>query len=541
MRLKLLSHFKREIDVWSLSAWIIGLILLIPMIVVFSGLFSAGPKWEHLQDTVLKNYIFNTLVLVLSVTTIALCMAVPAAWLTSLYEFPGRRLFSWILVLPLAIPTYVAAFVYYQIPEAAIPLLVKIRLEFGVDAFLKAESFIRYGTVAVFMASVLFPYIFLTVRASFSQQGKHLVEAARTLGKSPTHTFFSIALPLARPAIFAGSILVTMEVVNDYGAVHLFGIPTMTEGIFRTWFGLEDRASAVRLAGLVISGVIILIITERSLRGRARFSDTNESARSRARIQLKGLRATAAVCLCISPLLIGLIYPLYQLVIWASRTWKDVFQPAFVGNLVNSVSLALITAGVMTLISLVLAYARSLHPVPFVKVMNRTASIGYAAPGAVIAIGVMVFLGNVDQAFALFSINSFLSGTLIAISFAYCVRFLSVSLGPVQSGCMRISGSYQEASFLLGRGKLTTLLRILIPLLRGTLIAAFVLVFVDILKELPLTMILRPANFETMATTAFSLASEGRIYECAVPSLILVLTSAIGLIAIHRLLDIPSK
>lgn len=512
--------------------------LLVPMLAVMSGLLDGGPKWEHVQDTVLAKYIGNTLILVCSVTTLAMLFAVPAAWLVSVYDFPCRRTFSWLLILPLSIPTYVAAFVYYQIPEAAIPLLIKIRSTWGMDVFLQAESVLRYGTVSVLMASVLYPYIYLTARVSFSQQCRHCIEAARTLGKGSRTVFWSVALPIARPALVAGGTLVVMEAVNDYGAVHLFGIPTLTEGIFRTWFGLEDAASALRLAGLLIAGVMLILFLENLQRGRAKFSDTGDIPDHATRIQLNGFSKIGAMGVCSLPIALGLLFPLWQLLIWAWRTWGQVFQSEFFGHLVNSFSLALGTAFLLTALALLLGFAMSLHKTFWLNTTTRVAALGYATPGAVIAIGVMATFGTVDGVLSALDNDSltplFLSGTFFAIIFAYCVRFMSVSLNPVQSGMTRICSAYAEASFSLGHSKSKTLNHIVMPMLRGTLGVAFVLVFIDILKELPLTMILRPANFETMATIAFSLASEGRIHECAVPSIVLVASCAVALGLVHR-------
>tara|TARA_Y100000588_G_C14277234_1_gene934984 strand:+ start:4845 stop:6473 length:1629 start_codon:yes stop_codon:yes gene_type:complete len=531
----------RELDFWSSSAFVLGLILLLPLITVLVGLADVGPKWDHVKSTVLASYVFNTFILAVAVTFLATLFAVPAAWFVSAYEFPGRRIFVWTLVLPLAIPTYVAAFVYYQFTEAAIPLLIHIRSSWGIAAFQISELFLRFGLLVLLMASVLYPYIYLSARASFSQQRKRLIEAAQSLGHGPWSVFFTVALPLARPVLVAGASLVVMEVINDYGAVHFFGVPTLTEGIFRTWFALGDRASALRLAGFIMLAVFLVLLLEQNLRGRARYADPSSRLSVSPLQRLRGIHAFLATSICFIPLSLGLLFPTGQLLIWASKNWAKVFKADFAGHLINSMLLALVTAGVLTSLALLLSYAAKLHPVKWLRTVNGLASLGYAAPGAVVAVGVMTTVGSFDR-----FINSLLdptqfpvfvlSGTILVIGFAYCVRFLAVSLQPVRGGLSRICGTLDEASFSLGRGPGETLWRINIPLLSGTLLVAFMLVFIDILKELPLTMILRPANFETMATAAFSLAKEGRIYECAVPSIILLFAGGFGLIAIKRFL-----
>jgi len=524
--------WRREVDAWSTSTAFLALLLLLPLAAVLIGLARTGPEWAHIASTVLDGYVLNTLLLIVAVSVLSLAMAVPTAWLVSVFEFPGRRFFEWALILPLAIPTYVAAFAYIKVPEKAIPLLVWVRQAFGPEAYLQAELVLRYGLLSLLLAGVLYPYVFLSARASFSRQQSTLIEAARVLGRGPAAVFFTVALPLARPALVAGLSLVIMEVVNDYGAVHFFGVPTLTEGIFRTWFGLGDRASAVRLAGIVMVVIFLFLIGERLQRGRARFAEEAAQARPLTRRRLPAGRGVLALALCCAPLAIGFVIPLLQLLYWAfgvgslpaARSWQQ---------LGNSLWLALATAAVLTLIALVFAYAGKLHPVRWLRGLSRLATMGYAVPGAVVALGVMLCLGWLDERRSGF----FLSGTLLAIGFAYTVRFLAVAFHPLQAGLERICGSLDEASRTLGRPPLATLWRVNLPLLRGTIFAVLMLVFVDILKELPLTLILRPANFETLATIAFGMASEGRVQESALPSLLIILLGATGLMLLNRFMN----
>ena len=496
-------------------------------------MLEEGPKWGHVAETVLGEYVKNTLILVAMVSLLALLFGLLPAWLVSTCEFPGRSTFEWLLVMPLAIPTYVVAFVYFQLPEEAIPMLVKIRLEHGVDAFLAAEAILRYGLLSIILAGVLFPYLYLAARTSFAQQGKTLVEASRMLGQSVGSTFFKVALPLARPAIVAGLSLIILEVVNDYGAVNFFGVPTLTEGIFRTWFGLQDRASAIRIAGMAMGVVLLVLLVERAQRGKAKFSEQSTSSAPLSRQKLPPAKAALAMLVCLLPLGIGLLYPVFILAKWSWLTWREVLQPEFVGQLGRSLALSLVTAFALALMALLFAYTLKLHPTRWMRAANRFSTIGYATPGAVIAIGVMVAFGKIDH----WLDGAVLSGTLLAIAFAYGVRFLAVAYQPVNAGFTRISDGLDESSRLLGKPPSATLCKIHVPLLKGTLFGAAMLVFVDILKELPLTMILRPANFETLSTTAFGLAKEGRIHECAVPSLIIVVAGGVGLAILNRYLQ----
>lgn len=529
-----------EVDLWSTSTFVLALVVLAPLVTVLVGLADAGPRWDHVQSTVLPTYILNTVVLVVLVSALSFLMAIPAAWLVSAFDFPGRRVFDWALVMPLAIPTYVAAFVYLQVPEAAIPILIGIRSTFGLEAFALAETTLRYGVLSLFMAGVLYPYLYLTARASFSQQRGGVIEAAQSLGRNPRSVFFSVALPMARPAMVAGLGLIVMEVINDYGAVNLFGVPTLTEGIFRTWFGLGDRASALRIAGLTMFAVLAALWIERSQRGRTRYADSARDTGLMTMRRLRGGKAAAAVTVCGIPLVIGFLFPLGQLAVWGWATFAEVVNATFLQQLGRSLTLSVITAVVLTSIAVLFAYATKLHPTGWLHSASRLAALGYAAPGAVVAVGVMVSFGALDgwiSGAVLEEPGLLVSGTVFAIGFAYVVRFLAVPFQPVQAGMTRVCGTLDEASRVLGRGPGRTLLGINLPLLRGTIAAATMLAFVDILKELPLTLILRPANFETLATTAFGLAKEGRILESSVPSLIIVAAAGMGLFVLNRYLQ----
>jgi len=491
--------------------------------------------WNHLRETVLTSYFLNTLWLSTAVALLSILMAVPSAWFVSHFDFPGRRFFEWGMVLPLAVPTYVAAFVYRQVPESAIPLLIHIRSTYGVDAYLFTEGFIRKGILALFMAGVLFPYLYLSLRATFLVQRRGLIEAAQLLGRSPSSVFFTIALPLARPALIAGISLILMEVINDYGAVIFMGVPTLTVGIFRTWTGLGDLTSAVRLAGLMMLGIFVLLWLEHHQRGRANFAETSASTAPHLHRKLSRAKGIGAFILCLVPISIGFIIPLVQLLNWA---WISLLQKRIQfpwERMVHSLTLALGTAVILTLLSVILVYAERLHPVRWLRQPIRLASLGYAVPGAVVAVGVMTFLGKTQHLTG----NVFLIGSIYAIGFGYIVRFLAVGLQPIRAGMERVCGSLDAASRILGHSPAQTLWHINLPLIRGTLLAVTMLVFVDILKELPMTMILRPVDFDTLATLSFGLAQESRIHECAVPSLMIIFLAGLGVFGLNRML-LPS-
>jgi len=526
-------------DAWGWGVVLLTLLILLPLAVVILHLGKEGTEWGHIVKTVLAGYLRNTLILTAGVILLVLAMGLPSAWLVSAYDFPGRKVLSWLLILPLAIPTYVGAFVYSQGLESAIPLLVWIRTNLGVDAFVRAELIVRYGLLILMMSGVLYPYIYLAARSAFTLQGRTVIEAARCLGQGPSRVFWTVALPMARPAVVAGTALVVMEVINDYGAVHFFGVPTLTEGIFRTWFGMGDKTSALRLAAIVMLVVAGLRTLEQALRGRARFVEAEASGIPLSRKRLRGVEAVGAVLLCLTPLLVGFFYPVGRLGDWAWENLtsdRSVSFPALTA-LGRGFALASSTALVATLLGAIFVYAVRLRENPLRRFCGRVAGLGYATPGAVIAVGVMVLLGAIDRSHG--TGGPLLSGTLGAIGFAYLVRFFAIPLQFARAGMDRLGRSIEEASRLLGQAPLATFRRVTLPLLQGPLWAAGMLVFVDILKELPLTLVLRPANFETLATTAFSLASEARLQACAVPSLLIVATGAVGLMIMNRWLMVP--
>ncbi len=512
-------------------ALLLAALVMAPLGAVLLGVSRTGPEWEYVVTTLLGEYVKNTLILALLVSLLSLFLAIPAAWLVIRHEFPGRRVFEWALVLPLAFPTYVGAVTYLQVPEALIPALVHIRATYGTDAFLLCQTCLRYGLLAIVLASVLFPYVYLTARASFAHHSRALIEASQMLGRSSWATFFHVALPLSRPAIIAGLSLVVMEVLNDYGAVNLLGVPTLADGIFRTWFGLEDRDSAVRLAGLVTTFVLVLLAVEYIQRGRRGYAGTATDDHPLERVRLRPVGGLLAFLVCLLPLALGLLYPVWQLIRWSILTLRRSVPANFVDILWHSLGLAAASALLILAVGMLLAFTARTCRSGAWRSGFRLATLGYAMPGAVVAVGVMMITGMTDHWTA--SIFLF-SGTLGAIMFGYLTRFLAVSYQPITTGMERLCGKLDEASQLLGQGPGRTLWQVILPLMRRPLGAAGMLVFVDILKELPLTMILRPANFETLATKAFSLAKEGRLHESAVPSLSIVLTGIAVLIPLNR-------
>ncbi len=544
-RLRWRGEFRGGITPWSASALLTVALTALPLVVILFGVLGCESEiWGHLVDTVLPVYVANSAILMVGVGGLALVLGLAPAWLVSAYDFPGRRIFEWALVLPLAIPTYIIAYTYAGVFEYDnfLPSTL-VALWPGLEVWrIRAAVMSREGAM-VMMALVLYPYVYVIARASFLRQSSSVLEMARTLGRGPWDTFFRVALPMSRPAVAGGLTLVLMEVLNDYGAVKYFGVPTFTTGIFRAWFPLNDPISAMRLSGILLLFVFTLIIFERMQRGRARFDDGARGYRPTVRRGLGRKTRWLAAGVCFLPLVLGFLVPVTQLASWAGRGGSEVLDARFGRLILNSFSLALAAAVIAVSGALLIGYAARLSPTPLLRLASRVAVLGYSIPGAVVAVGVFVPFVWMDRRVNGFMTAAFdaptgllLSGTVIALIFAYVVRFMAVALNPIESGFKRLCGNLDDTSRSLGVPPLKTLLRVDLPLLRGTLISAGLLVFVDVLKELPLTLILRPFNFDTLATRAFQLATDEQLARSAIPALLIIAVGLVPVIMLNKLI-----
>lgn len=529
---------------WTASAGASILLLALPVGVVALGFFSpAGRTWGHLASTVLPDYLLNTLWLALGVGGLALTVGVGTAWLVETCSFPGRRIFEWALILPLAVPAFVAAYTYAGMFDVAGPLQAAARtLVPGLEGEFLHLDVMGLGPMILVFALVLYPYVYLTARASFGRQSRTLLEASRLLGCSHAGAFVRVGLPMARPAVAVGVALVLLEVLNDYGAVTYYGVPTFTTGIFRAWFGLGDLDAALRLSASLMAVVLLLLVLERLQRGAARFDDEGGADRPVRRRPLRGARKWAAWAACAAPVALGFAIPVVQLGYWAARTGGAVVDGSFVRTAAHSFSLAAAAAALCVVLGLHLAYAVRLQRSRASTLLSRVAVLGYSVPGAVIAVGVLVLVSWADGTLAGLPLADagalsgvLLSGTVLALVYGYAVRFMAIAFSTVESGFDRVCVDQDEAARTLGASPMATLARIDVPLLKGTLAAAAILVFVDVVKELPLTLILRPFGFETLATTAFQMAMDEQVAESASAALLLIGTGVLPVAVLDRL------
>ena len=525
----------------SMFAVVIAAFILLPVVVIVSYAIGAdGTLWQHLYDTVLNEYLINSLLLLLGVGTGVLLLGVPTAWLTSMCHFPGRRWFSWALLLPLAMPAYIIAYTYTGLLDFAGPVQTWIRelteLGYGDYWFFEIRSI---GGAIVMMSLVLYPYVYLMARAAFLEQSVSSIEVGCSLGYSRWRAMWSLALPMARPAIIAGLSLALMETLADFGTVQYFGVSTFTTGIFRTFYGFGDTAAAAQLATSLLAFVMLLVLLERYSRRRARYHSAAESKARADLIPLVGGKAGIAVALCLTPLLFGFVIPATQLLFWAVFEAQPLGWD-FVELAWNSFSLAFMAAIIAVTLAIILSYAKRTKPIKPIRIVIAMAGFGYALPGTIIAIGVLIPLAWMDH--GLIDIfeglgwdnpGLLLSGSLVALLFAYTVRFLAVALGSVQAGLDKIKPSLDHAGRSMGHGPWAILRQIHVPLMRSSILTAVLIVFVDVLKELPATLILRPFNFNTMAVRVYELASDERLVDAAPASIMIVLVGLIPVLMLH--------
>ncbi|MGH8500887.1 MAG: ABC transporter permease [Gammaproteobacteria bacterium] len=529
--------------VWDAGVLGIALILALPVLTVTGFVFyPAGEVWAHLADTVLKGYIVNSLALMLGVAAGTLLLGVSTAWVCSTCRFPGRPVFEWALLLPLAMPAYIIAYTYTGMLDFAGPLQTRLRAwtgwQYGDYWFPEIRSL---GGAIAMLSLVLYPYVYLLARAAFLDQSVCALETARSLGLSAAAAFRRVVLPMARPAIVAGVSLALMETLADYGAVQYFGVSTFTTGIFRTWFGLGDSAAAAQLAAILMVFVFVLIALERRSRKQARFHHTSQRYRPLPRFKLTGIRAAGAWAVCVTPLLFGFLVPAGQLTFWSIQTADRMVDAEFLELAANSIGLAATAAVCVLLLALVMAYGKRMRGTRPVRFAVTLAGMGYAIPGVVVAIGVIIPFAWLDNAIdagmrATFGVSTglLLSGTLFALIFAYSVRFLAVSLHAVEAGLGKINPAMDDAARSLGRPPGAVLREIHVPIMRGTLLTALLLVFVDVMKELPATLIMRPFDFNTLAVRAFELASDERLADSASAAVTIVLTGIVPVILLSR-------
>lgn len=529
---------------WLIAVTLILLLMALPVVTtIWLALSPRENIWPHLVATVLPSSLFDTIALMAGAGILTLVTGTAAAWLVTMYRFPGRALADRLLVIPLAMPTYIVAYCYVELLDFSGPVQSGLRTLFGWQS---ARDYwfpeIRSLPGAIFvMASVLYPYVYLSARASFVQQSVCALEVARTLGRTPLATLWAVALPLARPALAAGLALVLMECLNDLGAVQYLGVQTLSNSIYATWLQRSNLGGAAQIASVMLLLIVVMLTAERWARGGAKVHHTTGRYRSIPFQDLEGWRGWVAGALAILPFVIGFLLPFLQLARHAVVYAGAGLERGFFVAATNSLLLAAISAGVAVTLALVIGYARRIHPGRFTAFASQASGLGYAIPGTVLALGLLIPLAGLDNLIdgffrSTFSVSTglIITGSLLGLVIAYAVRFLAVALGSIETGLDRISPNLDAAARALGETTFSTLRRVHLPLLAPALGAAGLLVFVDSMKELPATLLLRPFNFETLATHVYSFAALEQFEEAALGALTIVVSGLVPVLLLHN-------
>jgi iron(III) transport system permease protein len=527
------------------AAWLsvaIALFLALPILAVLASLVQpAGETWRHLASTVLSRYVGNTAALLVLVAAGVISIGVVSAWLVATYRFPGVRVLEWALMLPLAMPAYVMAYAYTDWLQYTGPVQSALRAATGWQAreywFPEIRSL---GGAAVVLSLALYPYVYLIARTAFRDLSRSAIESGRLAGLSAWGSFWRVALPLARPALAAGTALALMETLADFGTVSYFALEVFTTGIFKAWLSMGDAAAAAQLSSVLLGFVLVVLLLERASRGRAAYHSQAPGKRTPP-TRLRGAAAALACVACTAPVVLGFLLPAGILVQLALGDPEARWGERLLALVGNSFIVSGVTAAVAVAVALAMAYAARISKSRAAAAANRVAALGYAMPGAVIAVGVLVPLGRLDNWLAALLEDAFgvktgllVSGTLAALVYACLVRFLAVALQTTEAGLARITPSMEDAARSLGASPVATLARVHAPLIAPSLASAALLVFVDVMKELPATFALRPFNFDTLAIEAYNLAKDERLAEAAVPSLVIVLVGLVPLLALTR-------
>ena len=522
---------------WYPLVFAIAALVLLPLSVLLLSWQAVDMQiWSHLLDTQMSRLLGNTLTLILGVGVGVSVLGVSLAWLTSLCEFPGRRWLDWALMLPFAIPAYVLAFVFVGLLDFAGPVQTLLREWFGPMRLPRVRS---TGGVITVLVLVFYPYVYLLARNAFLAQGKGLMEAARVLGLSPLQAFWRVAMPMARPAIGAGVALALMETLADFGAVSVFNFDTFTTAIYKTWYGFFSLSSAGQLASLLLLAVMLVLYGERRARGAVRSS--NERPRGKALYHLHGIKALAASSWCLLVFACAFVVPMLQLLVWFWQRGRFDLDERYAGLILHTLYLGGMAALITVCVALVLAFARRQAPTSGIRAGVGLANLGYALPGSVLAVSIMLAFSYLDNQVVV-PLSSWLGGagkplllgSLSALLLAYLVRFIAVAYGPLENSLGRIRPSLPEASRSLGVSGPRLFFKVYLPLLVPGALSAALLVFVDVLKEMPATLLMRPFGWDTLAVRVFEMTSEGEWSRASLPALTLVLVGLLPVIGLIR-------
>jgi len=538
----MLRAIKKHTNSWLVFSLLGAAVILLPLFPILLSLFQApNENWQHITQYLLADYLVNTLVLVLLAGGLTAALGISLAWLIAAYDFPLRGFFRWALLLPLAIPPYIAAYTYSTMFSYTGIVQKTLRLTFGITPNPKWFGIMSLRGAVFIFSLFLFPYVYMIAKSFFERQSGSYIENATLLGRSQWAIFTRVALPLARPAIVGGLALVVFEVLSDYGVTSYYGVHTISTAIFQTWFGMYDVDSAIRLAAYLMIGTIGLFLVERMARQNRRFSASTSKGRPLSPRRLHGVGAWAAVLFCGSIFAWSFLFPLLQLITWATWTYSTVLNAGFLELIYRTVSLALLATVIILVFATVVANVHRTSANPFTYALSRWVTAGYSVPGAIVAVGVLAFFIGLDRrlaplyaALGMGKAPLVLSMSLVMLVVAYVVRFMATGYNAVEAGFERVGTKYMEVSRTLGFGITRTFFLVDLPMIKGAIFSGLILTFVEVVKELPLALLLRPFNFDTLATRAYQFAHDEKIYEAALPSLLIICISMVAVYVLHH-------
>ncbi|MEK9619393.1 MAG: iron ABC transporter permease [Flavobacteriales bacterium] len=521
-----IKHFKRDFNKWTVLIVSVSLFLAIPVFSILISLFrGSGEMWEHITTYFLFDYIKNSIILIFGTGLLTFTIGTSSAWIISRYTFRYNKIIEWLLFMPLAIPSYIVAYTYVGLIGNG-GTFIEILRDFGFSVT-RVEMMNIYGLIWVLSFS-LYPYVYAGTRTIFQSYPSQLKHTASLLGVSNKKYFFSLALPLASPAIIGGLFLVFMEVLNDYGAAKYYGVSTFTTGIFRTWTALEDLQSSIYLSAILVILVFILVLIVKWLRGRRSYNLTQTNSNQKNadnRVKISGLKKILYLGILLIPILFGFILPLIQLVVWGIQTFDSMFNNDLIILGLESLSLGLSTALLVVFLACLLIYLSKWNYLKQFNVFSKIATLGYVIPGAIIGVGIIRTSKSLTDLFSFqfnLEIGHLVYNSILVLIYAYLFRFIAVAYNSIEGNTLKLGKNLSESSYLLGYGKIKTFFKIDFPLLRNALISSFILVLIDVMKELPLTLILKPYNVSTLAVRAYEYAEDERVAEAALPALFLI-------------------
>lgn len=514
----------------TISSVFLTLFISVPALILISNIFKSSENWQHLVDTVLFTYIYNSLYIMIGVALLTSVMGFSTAYVTTFFKFSGSRFFHYALILPFAIPTYIMSYIYGgmfditgSVTTFILNLLGKTMDEINFFDIMSIEGAI------IIMSLVLYPYVYLISKTYLKAESSSIIDASKTMGLTNFQIFYRVIIPISRPAIVAGVILAVMEAVADYGVMDYYGVSTFVTGIFRTWLGMGSVEDASKLASMLMLFIFMLIFLERFQRRNRRYKSSGKDFKPVIKERLSGFSNIFAFVVCFIPFFFGFLLPFSQMSYWFYISYEDIIDEDFLTILFQTLSLGVFSSILITILAFVITYNVRVHKSKIAENLLQISKLGYSIPGAVVAVGILSFFSFIDRNF-----DILMSGTIVAVIFGYVVRFIAISINNYESGFSKIPQTYDDACKTMQIGSFQTFFKMILPLIKGSMTVSFIIVFIEVMKELPLTMILRPFNFDTLPVLSHELVTQSQIIESSVPAMFIVLFGIVSVILLAK-------